>query len=466
MASFDMCCPGQNKAPDSPAKIYPNDHLSDEDSSVGPAPPPPDEPHPDHYDERGIKARSEKYPNGDKFRDEYDDDVDRDLDMEKGSDPPQETTTELSDEEHEDDESVDFEEDQSVEIPPTKVVQRMMDDDYEKGGGFTLLCAGLVACCLVIAALVLGIGFGTGAFSKEENTSRGGVAPTDPDAFDPTLDGSGGDEPDIEVPPVVLEGLPAAEFIAAVSLAEPAVFENLQSPEYLALNWIATEIEIEALAFDTNLQEDQTRLAQTYALLTLWYSSADAWVDESNWLVALDECTWAGVICDANGVVTDIDMNSNGLTGSIPEDIGLLANMQTLTLSGNNLVSPLPGSLFSMTGIGELYLDNNLFDDELTNVSQWTGLTVLFANGNNLSGDIGIFWALSNLEVLVLDDNSFSGSLVGVSALVDLSKCFRLGWTPCMLSIDMVLTIPPPLIYSPLDARKQRVTGRSCAGIW
>jgi hypothetical protein len=408
-----MCCPGQNKVPDSPAKIYPNEHLSDEDSSVGPAPPPPNEPHPDQYN--GLAART-AYPNGDKFRDEYEDGAAAN-DMEKGSDPPQETTTDLSDEDlDDDDDSADFEEDQSVEIPPTKVVQRMMDDDYEKGGGFTLLCAGLVACCLVVAALVLGIGFGTGAFQKEEeNASRGVVAPADPDVTPPARD------PD-PLPPVVLEGLPAAEFIAAVSLAAPETFENLQSPEYLALNWIATEIELEALSFDTNLPEDQIRLSQTYSLLTLWYSSTDAWVDESNWLVELDECTWAGVTCDENAVITDIDMDGNGLTGAIPADIALLTNLQTLALSGNNLVSPLPASLFAMSGLGELYLEDNLFDDDLTDVSALTGLTVLFCSGNNLSGDVSIFWTLTNLQVLVLDDNSFSGSLVGVSALADLSK--------------------------------------------
>lgn len=449
MSSFDLCCPGGQgaQAPDSPEKTMfrssrnkqaDDQPISDEDSYGPPPgpPPPPAEPHPDddddHYDTQGLQTR-EQHPDGDKFTDEYDDPY-RTNDADKGSDPPQETTVEYTDEEE-----ADFEEDQSIEIPPSQVVPHLMDgDDMEDekrggGGGSTLMWAGCVACCLVIAALVLGIGFGTGAFTKEE-TSRSVAPPTNTDP--PSGGGSGqgsagqgsgqgqGTGQEETEPPIVINdpsgfsGLSLAEFIPAISLAEPEVFEDVKSPEYMAMLYLETN---EAETFDTSVAEDRTKLIQMYSLLTLWYSSTDAWVDETGWIFSENECEWAGVTCE-EGIVVSIDMNGNGLTGTLPPDIARLDSMRSLTLSNNSIMGPLPRAFFVMSNLEEVYLDNNLFDDELTDVSQLTGLKVFFASENSFSGDISVFWSLTQLVVLVLDDNAFSGTLNGISALKDMSK--------------------------------------------
>lgn len=480
MSSFDLCCPHPNgKAPDSPGKRgYAADGaLSDEDS-FGPAPPPPEGPFPD--DDGHMQARS---PKGDKFNDEYDD-ADRVHDMEKGSDPPQETTHDLSDGDMDEDDG-EYEEDLSVEIPPTKVVQRMIEeDDDEKAerGGRTLCWAGIVACCLVVAALVLGIGFGTGAFTEEEDNSRSITPPTDVGGGNGTggtgtgtggtgSDGTGGGDANQEPPvvftdPETLAGLDITEFISGVSLADASVFEDVESPEYLAMNYILAAEGDDS--FDTNLPEDRDRLVQMYSLLTLWYSSTEGWNDESGWVQTSDVCGWAGVTCvdplseqdnetvgdgqgdtedngdgdgqvdeldvtEGNGenneqdngqgtTVTEIDMTDNGLTGPIPIDIALLSNLRKLKLSDNNIVGPLPRSLFVMSNLEEFSIDNNLIEDELTSVSGMESLSIFVANNNNLSGDIRLFWELPRLTILVLDDNSFSGTLDGISALQDLGK--------------------------------------------
>lgn len=443
--SFDLCCPGNGaKAPDSPAKVYQNDDeraMSDEESYGPPQvpPPPPSDPHPDdQYNALGLAARQEQHPHGDKFTDEYDD-TDRTHDMEKGSDPPQETNTSA---EYTDDEDVDFEEDQSVEIPPTQVVERMLGDEdgsekERRSGGSTLLLAGCVACCLVVAALVLGIGFGTGAFTKEKSSSSA-VEPANPtddgvvdrgdvdvgDGSGSGTGGSGGGGNPTPEPPVVIpdleefSGLTLTEFIPSISLADPSVFENVESPEYLAMLYLQ---ETNADTFDTSIEADRTRLTQMYSLLTLWYSSTDAWEDETGWTVSNDECSWAGVFCE-EGIVTEIDMESNGLTGTLPPDLARLDSVKSLTLSNNNIMGPLPRSLFVMSNLEEIYLENNLFDDELTNVSGLTSLTVFFASNNDLSGDISVFWTLPQLLVLVVDNNSFSGTLSGISAMENMSK--------------------------------------------
>ena len=426
MSTFDLCCPGPStKAPGAPGKSFnedPRANLSDEDSYGPTPPPPPAEPHPDDYD--SMQA-PEKHPDGDKFNDEYSD-VSGVRDMEKGSDPPQETTHEISDGEDDDDdeEEGDFEEDQSVEIPPTKIVKRMIKND-EKGGSRTLLVAGCVACCLLIAALVLAIGFGTGAFTSDSSDRSAPeipeIPPTDGDGDDtigvpPTEPAPVGPEPAVD--PAQFAGLPPAEFIPAISLADPSVFEDFNSVESLALDYVLTS----GIEFDTNVPEDRTRLIQMYALRTLWWSSDNFWVDQTGWEESTDECTWFGVFCDENSVVTEIDMIGNGLTGTIPADFPRLDSLTILSLSENDIEGPLPPYLFTMSNLEELYIDSNNIEDTITYVTGLTNIRVFYASGNNLSGDIGVFWYATNLERLILNDNNFTGTLDGISALQNLCK--------------------------------------------
>ena len=388
---------------------------------------------------------------------------------------------------------------------------------------------------------LLGIGFGTGAFTKEESGSRSIAPPTDgagddggDGGLDGGLDGGSGEVPSggtSTLPPLVvtdpddpsLAGLDITEFIPSVSLADPSVFEDVESPEYLALNYILTA---EGDSFDTNVEEDRFRLVQMYSLLTLWYSSTNAWVDETGWTLTSDFCGWAGVTCmpagendqgedgdvneggdgdvdqgedgdqgeggegdqgDAEGdqgngqgdqdngqgrrlqgntqrmAVVEIDMTENGLTGTLPVDLALLGTLRVLTLSNNNILGPLPQSLFIMSNLEELYIDNNLIESELTDVSGLKSITVFFASENSLSGDVSIFWKLTTLTVLVLDDNSFTGTLDGVSALQNLGK-FPIWWYYSFAKTD--LTRDPFSLNRPFDYWRQPGIWNLCDRIW
>jgi hypothetical protein len=416
MSSFDLCCPGpSSKAPQPQGKNYNDDPqaVSDEDSYGPTPPPPPTDPHPDD-------VRSTETANSN-FNDEY-----GRSDMEKGPDPPQETTQEVVSD-NEDDQSGEFEEDQSVEIPPTKIVKRMVRKETGKGGGScTLWAAGCVACCLVIIALVLGIGFGTGAFSEDEDASR--APPEIPDIPPETtvpppevIPEPVGPQPAVD--PAQFAGLSVFEFIPAISLADPSVFDDLDSVESRALNYVANA----GLGFDTDIEADRTRIIQLYSLRTLWWASELDWVDETGWTTSTDECTWFGVTCDETGIVTDITMPANGLTGSLPPDLARLSSLRTLTVTDNEIEGPLPEYLFTMPALEEVYLDGNLIDDEITYATGMISLRVFRADGNNLSGNISVFWYVPSLEVLILDDNGFTGTLDGISALQNLCKC-RYPW--------------------------------------
>jgi Leucine-rich repeat (LRR) protein len=44
-------------------------------------------------------------------------------------------------------------------------------------------------------------------------------------------------------------------------------------------------------------------------------------------------------------LVSTVDVGSNGLSGSIPTEIGLLSNLQYLILNNNDLKGPIPNEL-------------------------------------------------------------------------------------------------------------------------
>jgi hypothetical protein len=70
-------------------------------------------------------------------------------------------------------------EDLSVEIPPTTVVQRMAHDEEvdevkrADNGKWTKMGA-VVACLVVVLAIILGVGYGTGAFQAQSASGGGG----------------------------------------------------------------------------------------------------------------------------------------------------------------------------------------------------------------------------------------------------------------------------------------------------
>ena len=77
---------------------------------------------------------------------------------------------------------------------------------------------------------------------------------------------------------------------------------------------------------------DSSRKVQRWALATFYRSlSGPDWVDNSGWMedddTGDDECTWYGITCDANGIVTSINLEQNDVGGEIPYEIALLDNL-------------------------------------------------------------------------------------------------------------------------------------------
>ena len=80
------------------------------------------------------------------------------------------------------------------------------------------------------------------------------------------------------------------------------------------------------------------------ALVALYEATGGPnWENSRNWLSERPLSEWYGVSTDGDGRVIGLHLYENGLSGSIPAQLGSLSNLEQLRLSGNSTLSgPLP----------------------------------------------------------------------------------------------------------------------------
>ena len=175
------------------------------------------------------------------------------------------------------------------------------------------------------------------------------------------------------------------------------------------------------------------------AVLTALYDSTDGpgWTNSRNWKTAAALDKWHGVTTDADGRVQRLSLSFNGLSGTIPEELGNLTNLrwlnlwnndlsgtipaelgnltnlQSLNLLGNDLNGPIPAELGNLTNLESLYLyENELSGTIPAELGNLTNLQGMYLNQNRLSGTIPAeLGSLTNLESLYLYENELSGTI-------------------------------------------------------
>ena len=122
--------------------------------------------------------------------------------------------------------------------------------------------------------------------------------------------------------------------------------------------------------------------------LAALYDATDGpnWTNQGGWKNYLNPCAWGGVTC-TNGHVTSLTRDSNGLSGPVPPEIGDLTNLQSLSLSNNQLTS-IPAQIGNLTNLQYLILNDNQLTGIPPEIGDLTNLQYLTLNNNQLSGDI------------------------------------------------------------------------------
>ena len=220
------------------------------------------------------------------------------------------------------------------------------------------------------------------------------------------------------------------------------------------------------------------------------------WTNGENWLTDAPLGEWHGVGVDREGQVTSLNLRENGLAGSMPPEVGDLAQLTILALGNNDLGGPVPPELSRLSELRYLRLSNNYLTGSIPpELGNLTELEVLNLGWNTLTGLIppelgnlskltylsvgkSDFWRrsrgfsidrhqsivltgpippelgnLSNLESLVLNWNSLTGEIP--PELGNLASLTRLSLS------DNDLTGPLPSTFGGLSSLEQLQISRN-----
>ena len=201
-------------------------------------------------------------------------------------------------------------------------------------------------------------------------------------------------------------------------------------------------------------------------VLEVLYDSTggESWTNRNNWKTSAPLGEWYGVTTDTAGRVTELDLSGNELTGSIPaalgdlellqilnlgdrwdptsrqwltnaltgpipDELGRLKNLWSLTLNGNELTGRIPDALGNLANLEWLDLDaNGLTGPIPSSLGRLSDLRSLRLGGNELTGRIpDALGNLANLEWLNLSANGLTGPIPSSLGRLSDLRSLRLG---------------------------------------
>ena len=150
-------------------------------------------------------------------------------------------------------------------------------------------------------------------------------------------------------------------------------------------------------------------------ILVAFYNATDGpnWVNDTNWLTDAPLGDWHGVRTDAAGRVTALELEENGLSGSMPSDLGRLAQLVRLDLADNNLSGLIPAELGRLANLGTLWLARNELTGSIPpSLGDLANVFQMSLSANELSGTIPAeLGGMVNLRYAQLSDNDLTGTI-------------------------------------------------------
>ena len=170
-------------------------------------------------------------------------------------------------------------------------------------------------------------------------------------------------------------------------------------------NVVGSDLEILRLPYCAAPSSPLLAAADRDVLIALYQSANGGyWYNNSNWLSDTPLNTWYGVTTDDSGRVTKLELGHNGLSGTIPSELGTLGHLKRLLLHGNALRGEIPPELGKLVNLTSLSVsDNQLHGTIPRGLGNLTNLAGLYLDSNQLHGTIPPEMGnLTNLVVLWL----------------------------------------------------------------
>jgi hypothetical protein len=246
---------------------------------------------------------------------------------------------------------------------------------------------------------------------------------------------------------VSLDTQPAADTVVAVTSDNGDVGLAPASLTFTPDNWQTAQTVTVSAAHDPNDVDDQAVVShqiggETVASFNVKVTDDDSdrevlrdfynatgghsWTNNDGWLSDKGLRHWHGVTTDDRGQVTQLVLDGNNLTGSLPAELGKLDSLTRLALNRNGLTGSIPTELGSLPNLSIIGLARNSLSGSVpAELGNLTGLTRLSLHDNTaLSGALPSgFTNLANLQRLAIantglcapNDEAFSNWLDTVS---------------------------------------------------
>ncbi len=153
------------------------------------------------------------------------------------------------------------------------------------------------------------------------------------------------------------------------------------------------------------------------ALVAFYNSTGGAtWTTKNGWssnATNCNVCTWTGVVCNAAGRVSALNLGFNNLTGTIPNSITQLSFLTKINMYSNNFATgPLPTFLNSLPLLEYVDLgDNNYTGTIPSTYGSVANLRTLYLDNNALTGTLPAALVNAPIVTMWLNNNNLSGCI-------------------------------------------------------
>lgn len=202
----------------------------------------------------------------------------------------------------------------------------------------------------------------------------------------------------------------------ANSLDGGEAVQKTGTPQNEAYKWLLTN------AFLT-IYSDKEILSR-YSLATFFYATNgpttwDSFIRDDGWLTDAPECEWGSTANNqcTKGVYTSLTLDFVGVSGTIPQELGLLTGLERFSVRGSveatDIMSgTIPDVFGSLSHMQTIRLNDNDFTGLIpVSFGSMENCIVLTLSGNSLIGKIPTELAKTQARTLNLDKNQLSGQI-------------------------------------------------------